>query len=46
MAKIYYKKYKARIEAGEISLEEALALVDTEVPAKWRAEVRAMLIAG
>ena len=43
MAKIYYRKYKQRIDAGEITLEQALALVDTEVPERWRAAVKALL---
>ena len=43
MAKIYYRKYKARIDAGEITLAQALALVDTEVPERWRAAVKALL---
>ncbi len=43
MAKIYYRRYKARIDAGEITLEEALALVDVEVPERWRAAVKALL---
>jgi hypothetical protein len=43
MAKIYYRKYRQRIDKGEITLEQALALVDTEVPERWRAEVKALL---
>ena len=27
MAKVYYRKYKARIDAGEITLDQAVALV-------------------
>ena len=43
MAKVYYRKYKARIDSGEITLEEAVALVRVEVPERWRADVIAML---
>jgi len=43
MAKIYYKKYKAMIDSGEVTLEEAIALVNTEVPERWRAAVIALL---
>lgn len=43
MAKIYYRKYKARIEAGEITLDQAIALVQEEVPERWRAAVVALL---
>lgn len=43
MAKVYYRKYKARIDSGEITLEEALALVDEEVPERWRDAVKALL---
>lgn len=43
MAKIYYRKYKTRIDAGEITLEEAIELVQTEVPERWRAAVIELL---
>lgn len=43
MAKIYYDRYKKRIDNGEITVEEAIALAQTEVPARWRADVIAML---
>ena len=46
MAKIYYRKYKARIDAGEITLAQALELVDAEVPARWRNEVKELLNNG
>lgn len=46
MAKIYYRKYKQRIDNGEITVEQALALVDTEVPERWRAAVKALLNGG
>ena len=39
MAKIYYRRYKERIEAGELTLDEAIALARVEVPAKWRQAV-------
>ena len=43
MAKIYYRRYMERINAGEITLEQAIELVDTEVPARWREQVKKML---
>ena len=43
MAKIYYRKYKARIEAGEITLDQAIVLAQEEVPERWRAAVVALL---
>lgn len=43
MAKIYYRKYKARIVAGEITLDEAVALACAEVPERWRSAVVALL---
>ena len=43
MAKIYYRRYKARVDAGEITLEEAVALTRTEVPERWRSAVAALL---
>ena len=43
MAKIYYRRYKERIDAGEITLDEAIALAAVEVPVKWRADVIARL---
>jgi len=43
MAKIYYNRYKARIDAGEITVEEAIELVQSEVPARWRDAVIALL---
>lgn len=43
MAKIYYRRYKERIDAGEITVEEAITLAETEVPAKWRAAVIELL---
>ena len=46
MAKIYYRKYKSRIDAGEITLEQALSLVDTEVSVRWREEVKELLRNG
>jgi len=44
MAKIYYRKYLSRIESGEITLEEALALIDYEVPRKWHDAVKELLL--
>ena len=43
MAKVYYRKYKARIDAGEITLAEAIELVRVEVPERWRAAVIELL---
>ena len=43
MAKIYYRAYKARIDAGEITVEEAIELAQTEVNERWRAAVVALL---
>ena len=43
MAKIYYDRYKKRIDNGEITVEEAIALAQTEVPTRWRADVISML---
>lgn len=44
MAKIYFKKYKKYIDDGILTLDEAIAKVEVEVPEKWRAEVVEMLI--
>ena len=43
MAKIYYRRYKERIDAGEITLAQAIELARTEVPARWRDAVIALL---
>ena len=43
MAKIYYRKYMQRIDAGEITLLEAIDLVDIEVPERWQDAVKALL---
>ena len=43
MAKIFYNRYKDRIDAGEITVEEAIELAETEVPERWRAAVIAAL---
>ena len=43
MAKIYFDTYKKRIDNGEITVEEAIVLAQTEVPTRWRADVIAML---
>jgi hypothetical protein len=43
MAKVYYRKYKARIDSGELTLEEAIALVNEEVPVRWRQTVIELL---
>lgn len=43
MAKIYFDRYKRRIDSGEITVEEAIALARIEVPTRWRNDVIAML---
>lgn len=43
MAKIYFDRYKRRIDSGEITVEEAIVLARTEVPTRWRNDVIAML---
>ena len=43
MAKIYYHKYKAMADSGEITLEQAITLVEREVPERWREEVKELL---
>lgn len=43
MAKIYYRRYKERIDNGEITVAEAIELAQVEVPAKWRAAVVELL---
>ena len=43
MAKIYYRKYRARIDAGEITVADAVALVREEVPERWQDAVVALL---
>lgn len=42
MAKVYYRKYKAMLDGG-MNMEEVLALVNTEVPEKWRSQVVELL---
>lgn len=43
MAKIYFRRYKERIDNSEITVAEAIELAQTEVPIKWRAAVIEML---
>ena len=43
MAKIYYNRYKKRIDNGEITVEEAIALAESEVPERWRDAVIELL---
>ena len=43
MAKIYFRRYKERIDNGEITVAEAIALATEEVPSKWRESVVEML---
>jgi len=43
MAKIYFRRYKSRIDEGEITVAEAIELAEMEVPEKWRAAVIELL---
>ena len=43
MAKIYYDRYKKRIDNGEITVQEAIEIAQAEVPARWRTDVVSML---
>ena len=43
MAKIYYRRYKERIDNGEITIDQAIDLVRVEVPSKWREAVIVLL---
>lgn len=43
MTKVYYRKYKARVDEGEITLDEAIDLARVEVPERWRDAVIALL---
>lgn len=43
MAKIYYRRYKERIDQGEITVDQAIELARTEVPVRWREAVIALL---
>lgn len=43
MAKIYAKKYQKMIDDGEVTLAEAILLVNEQVPERWRDEVIALL---
>lgn len=43
MAKIYFDRYKKRIDNGEITVREAIDLAQTDVPTRWRADVISML---
>lgn len=43
MAKIYFRRYKERIDNGEITVSEAIELAQIEVPIKWRSAVIEML---
>ena len=43
MAKIYFRRYKERIDSGEITVEQAINLAESEVPIKWRFAVVEML---
>ncbi len=39
MAKIYYRRYKERIDDGDITVAEAIELARQEVPERWRQAV-------
>ena len=43
MAKIYFRRYKERIDRGEINVNEAIELAEQEVPERWRAAVIELL---
>ena len=43
MAKIYFKKYKQKIDSCEITIEEAIDLAKLEVPERWNSQVLEML---
>ena len=43
MAKIYFRRYMARVEAEEITIDEAIELAEQEVPNLWKSAVVAML---
>lgn len=43
MAKIYFRRYKERIDSGKITVAEAITLAREEVPTRWRAAVIEML---
>lgn len=43
MAKIYFRRYKSRIDSGELTVAAAIALAQIEVPEKWRAAVIELL---
>lgn len=43
MAKVYARKYQRMIDDGEITLDEAIAKVLTEVPERWQEQVIALL---
>lgn len=43
MAKIYFNKYKKMIDNGELTVAEAIAEAEANVPTKWRNDVVALL---
>lgn len=43
MAKIYFRRYKERIDNGELTVAEAITLAQAEVPERWRAAVIELL---
>lgn len=43
MAKIFFNRYMDRINNGEITLAEAIALAEEKVPVIWREAVISLL---
>ena len=43
MAKIYYNRYMDRVRAGEITIQEAIALAEVEIHPRWRPETVRLL---
>ena len=45
MAKIYYNKYRKMIDDGTVSVEEAIVLINQQVPEPWTKQVEKMILA-
>lgn len=45
MAKIYYNKYRKMIDDGTVSVEEAIELINQQVPEPWTEQVKKMILA-